>query len=328
MALRLIELIVPSDREREVSEIARQHEIVSVWMSKISKERTSVRILLTVEDSESLLDKLESTFGDMDDFRIIVLSVEASVPRPEERQPKDGKTSRFQRVSREELYSSISDMTRLNSTYIVTMVLSVVVATVGILLDNIIVILAAIVLTPLLGPNLALSLGTTLADGKLSVTSLKALAIGIIIALAISIAIGYFVEVNTLVEQISTRLNLSFSDIILALASGSAGAILVTRRASATLVGVAMAAALLPPLVTFGLLVGSGNAAISTNTLLTFTINVICINLAGVLTFVAQDIRPLSWWEESKAKRSTIIAVSIWIVLLLVLIALVILAQE
>ena len=47
--------------------------------------------------------------------------------------------------------------------------------------------------------------------------------------------------------------------------------------------------------------------------------NVICVNLAGVLTFYLQGIRPRAWWEADRAKRGMRIAVILWTVALIVL---------
>ena len=64
---------------------------------------------------------------------------------------------------------------------------------------------------------------------------------------------------------------------------------------SATLIGVMMAVALLPPLVTFGLLLGGGHPALAMGALSLFLMNLICVNLAGVTTFLVQGIHPATW---------------------------------
>jgi uncharacterized membrane protein len=53
-----------------------------------------------------------------------------------------------------------------------------------------------------------------------------------------------------------------------------------------------VAVALLPPLVTLRLLLGSGNWRLAEGAALLFLINITCINLAGVVTFLAQGVRP------------------------------------
>jgi hypothetical protein len=54
--------------------------------------------------------------------------------------------------------------------------------------------------------------------------------------------------------------------------------------------------------------------------------NVICVNLAGVVTFVVQGVRPRAWWEVARAKKATRVALVTWAVLLVVLIGLIVLA--
>jgi len=48
--------------------------------------------------------------------------------------------------------------------------------------------------------------------------------------------------------------------------------------------------------------------------------NLVGVNLAGVATFVAQGIRPASWWEADRARRATLIALGVWLALLVVLV--------
>ena len=83
-----------------------------------------------------------------------------------------------------------------------------------------------------------------------------------------------------------------------------------------TLIGVMVAVALLPPLVTFGLLLGGGHPDLAMGALSLFLVNLICVNLAGVATFLAQGIHPTSWWEKDRAVKATRVAATLWIFLL------------
>jgi uncharacterized membrane protein len=77
-----------------------------------------------------------------------------------------------------------------------------------------------------------------------------------------------------------------------------------------------VAVALLPPLMVFGLLVGSGQVQTSLNALLLLMTNVVCVNISGVAMFLYQGVRPNSWWEAKRAKKQTRIAVAVWMILL------------
>lgn len=89
-----------------------------------------------------------------------------------------------------------------------------------------------------------------------------------------------------------------------------------------------VAVALLPPLVAFGLLLGGGHAALAMGALSLFLMNLICVNLAGVTTFLVQGIRPATWWEKDRAVKSTRIAIVLWAVLLAGLVGMIVLWQK
>jgi hypothetical protein len=54
---------------------------------------------------------------------------------------------------------------------------------------------------------------------------------------------------------------------------------------------------------------------------------VICVNLAGVVTFIVQGIQPTTWWEATKARRATRLAVLLWVILLAILVAVIVLSR-
>ncbi|MCB9898641.1 MAG: DUF389 domain-containing protein, partial [Planctomycetes bacterium] len=112
------------------------------------------------------------------------------------------------------------------------------------------------------------------------------------------------------------------SDIALALAAGAAGSLAFTSGVSGVVVGVMVAVALLPPLVVAGLLAGSGHWTLAARALVLLLTNVTCVNLAAVATFILRKVRPRTWWEGERAKKATRIAVTTWIVMLGVLLAL------
>ena len=95
---------------------------------------------------------------------------------------------------------------------------------------------------------------------------------------------------------------MGYGDIVLALASGAAGALSFTSGVPGSLIGVMVAVALLPPLMVFGLLVGDGQFQMSLSAFLLLMTNVVCVNISGVAMFLAQGVRPNSWWEEKKQK--------------------------
>ena len=83
MALRLIEVYIPSDSEQTLREMLGDKKILGIWRNGISEGTTHLSIMAWSEDAGEILDILEKRFSPFEQFRIIVLPVEAIVPRPE-----------------------------------------------------------------------------------------------------------------------------------------------------------------------------------------------------------------------------------------------------
>lgn len=207
-------------------------------------------------------------------------------------------------------------------------VLSAIVAAVGLIRNDLAVIIGAMVIAPLLTPNVALALSTTLGDTDLLRNSLKTGFVGFSTAIILSVIIGLIFKIDPAVPAIASRTTIGISDVVLALASGSAGTLAFTSGASGTLIGVMVAVALMPPLVTFGMLLGSGHIILAVKALLLVITNIICVNLAGVGTFLIQGVRPKTWWETEKAKKSARIAALCWGILLIILTAIILLDKN
>jgi uncharacterized hydrophobic protein (TIGR00341 family) len=331
MALRLLEIVVPEEATGEVLTIVEQAKVTNFWLTCSCENRSILKMILTAEKTESMLDTFEKKYGHLEDFHMILLPLEASYPSTKEieekaaesKEEEEGKKKREPlRVSRQELYHDVFDSSKLTNTYMIMIVLSAVVAAIGLVKDNVAVIIGAMVIAPLLGPNVALSFATTIGDAELGRSALKTNITGILIAFAVSLILGFFLVIDSSTGEIASRTVVSYGDMALALASGVAAALSITTGAPAVLIGVMVAVALMPPLATFGLLLGSGNVNLASGALELVAVNMICINLAGVVTFLVQGVRPLNWWEASKAKKATRYAIIIWVSLLIILSAL------
>ncbi|MGM0506625.1 MAG: TIGR00341 family protein [Bacteroidota bacterium] len=259
--------------------------------------------------------------------------MEATLPRIEEPEPPPEEENESEpehlepweaplqgaRVSREELYSEITDGIDLNRVYMSMVALSAVVASLGVIRDNTAVVIGAMVIAPLLAPNIGLALATTLGNIELGIKSLKSNISGLMLSLAISVILGFFMNIDAEVYQIASRTEVALSDIALALASGAAGVLAYTVGMSAAVIGVMVAVALLPPLVTAGLLLGDMQLELAFYAFLLLMTNVICVNLAAVGTFILQGVRPRTWYESETAKKANRYALTLWIGLVLVL---------
>lgn len=333
MALRILEVRVPAGSAGEVTrEMIEEYAALDVWEETSGSTPDSgplsrFRVLVDAADTEPILDELERRFGDEEEFRVLILPVEAALPRRQEEEEEAEGTgdeeagrSGLRRVSREELYADLSDATELGPTYLVMIGLSAVVCAFGLITDETAVVIGAMVIAPLLGPLTALSLATTLADGELGRRSLRAGGSGLVVAFGLSVLIGLLVPAEPSLPQIVTRTSAGLEDVGLALAAGSAGTLAFTAGTAEAIVGVMVAVALVPPLAAAGLLLGSGYPAAAGGAALLTLVNVICVNLAGVVTFLLQGVQPNSWWEAKRARHATRWALVLWGALLAILV--------
>lgn len=166
-------------------------------------------------------------------------------------------------------------------------ILSIITATFGLLLNNVAVIIGSMLIAPMLYPFLSLSLGITIADGKLIsrsfYTIVKAWVFGV--ASAVTIAVLFSPQMSGVNSEILLRTEATLPYIIIALTAGFAGSFaLVKPQLNETLPGIAISVALIPPIAVTGIGVSFLNPEIITGSILLFLINAAGIVLSGMTT--------------------------------------------
>ncbi len=326
MNLRLVKIFLPLEDKTRADEILRKASIKEFWHDRISDKKILIRALVAAEKSEKFLDDMEEEFSGTENFRTVILPVEASIPRmkdkEEESDDKVEKEINTGRISREELYSKISTNVKLNRIYIVLIILATVIAAVGLVQGNIPMIVGAMIVAPLLGPSMGLSLGVVLADFEITIKSLKTMIAGILISFIFSLLVGFLFDFNPGANEIAMRTEAGIGDFLVSFSSGVIGALSFTTGTLTTLAGVMVAVSLLPPLVVAGMLFGGGHFIGMSGALLLFLINLICINFAGLVTFLVQKVSPINNWRALQAKFFTGLFIFLWFCFLLLVLGL------
>jgi uncharacterized hydrophobic protein (TIGR00341 family) len=333
MALRLIEIFTPADNP-DMDESLDTSNVIDMWLERIDGGGKIIRILCEVEYSEDIMKQASDLGNSHDNFRVVLLPVEATIPKvkvQDEEEENNGQQGiqdstadkaddkRVHRISTVEMYEDIKEMVDLSWIYVTLTAMSTIVAATGMLRDNPAIVIGAMVIAPLLGPNVGLSLSTTLGDQYLLRRSLKALTAGFSLAFGLSILMGLILPVDVEVHELSSRTVVSYADIALGIAAGIAGVLSFTRGISAAVIGVMVAVALLPPLVATGLLLGSGNMESALGAAILTMTYVICFNLAGIITLLVQGVTPKSWQEKKEEVRFSPYAIIFWVIMLLVM---------
>jgi uncharacterized hydrophobic protein (TIGR00341 family) len=315
MALRLVDLYRPDD-ETALDLPDDTYDVLGHWTYAIDEGQRVDRVLLEVEETEAFLDWVDGAVPT--EYRVVLQSVEATLPQPEPDEEASEPESEGEeevsvgRIGRAELYAYARDATEVSGPFVALVALSTVVAAGGLLRDQTAVVIGAMMIAPLIGPNLALALGTTLGDLSLLGQALRANALGAGLGLAGALGLGWMLPVDPATGEVAARTVIGLADVALAGAAGAAGVLSVTRDQATGLVGVMVAVALLPPLVAFGLLLGDGHLAAALQAGLLSVTNVVALNLAAVCTFLALGVRPRDWRDLEQARTSVRVALALW----------------
>ena len=321
--MRLIELsFADGDRVQPLLKATLKTEPVDHRLSEPDDHgRRLLRLVFKDGDGQKAIDAIQAIMEDEGDWRLVVLPIEAMLPKIDESIDAATKTRRTLAL-REELYDDIAKGARLNSDFLLLTALSTLVVVFGLSADNIAAVIGAMVIAPLLGPILAFSFASALGDltmmGKAARTSLAGLALG----LGLSFAIGLIYEPNLASVELMSRTVVGLDAPALALAAGAAAALSIATGLPATLVGVMVAVALLPPAATAGMLAGAGEWTLAGRAALLLAINLVAVNLAALLVYFFKGVRPRTWLERRSAKRSVYVNGAVWLTLIIALSAL------
>ncbi len=317
--MKIIEVVVDERYVDRIKNIVEKNDIPDFWIvSSGSEKRKVVRILVKPEQRQKILDALQGILSISASTRVVVIPVEATLPREEEPEKETKKVSAAE-ITREELYDSIGKNARLNRTYLLLIFLSTVVVAIGLLKDNVAVVIGAMVIAPLLGPNLAMALGTALGDTDLMWKAFKTGIAGMSLALVLSVLIGVFWPLNVESRELLARTHVGLDSAALAMASGAAAVLSLTSGIPSILVGVMVAVALLPPAATLGLMLGAGQIDLAYGAAFLLAVNIVAVNLSAKLGFLIQGIKPRTWLEKKKAKQSMMSYIIMWVLTLIVL---------
>jgi uncharacterized hydrophobic protein (TIGR00271 family) len=192
-----------------------------------------------------------------------------------------------------EVYKAIRDGAGPDVDFFIMIALSAAIATIGLLQNSAAVIIGAMLVAPLMAAIFGLSLGVVRGDLRLMRRAASATLRGVFLAILVSAVLAFVIPTESSGSEIMNRTQPSLLDLGVALASGAAGAYALSRReVSASLPGVAIAAALVPPLAVIGIGLASRRGPVAGGASLLFLTNLVSIVAAGGLVFLWLGFRP------------------------------------
>ncbi|SNS70315.1 uncharacterized hydrophobic domain-containing protein [Sphingomonas laterariae] len=167
--------------------------------------------------------------------------------------------------------------------YLFMILMSAGIALLGLLLSSPAVVIGAMLISPLMGPIIGVGFALALFDFDELKRSATALALGAVIAVLFTALIVAVSPIQTVTSEIAARTRPNLFDLLVALFSALAGSYAMIRGKSGTIVGVAIATALMPPLAVVGFGLATWNSAVFGGALLLFITNLITIALSATL---------------------------------------------
>ncbi|MEF8856977.1 MAG: TIGR00341 family protein, partial [Haloplanus sp.] len=186
----------------------------------------------------------------------------------------------------------------------------------GLLLDSAAVVVGSMVIAPLIGPAMATSTGSVVDDRELLLRGVKLQVAGGV--LAVVAAAGFAAVLRTAhvvplepaevfaIDEVRERLIPDVLSLFIALGAGVAGALSLSTGVSTALVGVMIAAALVPPTAVVGIGLAWGSPRTVSGAFVLVLVNFLSINFAALAVLWLTGYRPQNWFRREEARTATL----------------------
>ena len=184
-------------------------------------------------------------------------------------------------VDQAEVIASRREECLLSARYLLMISMSAGIAILGLLLSSPAVVIGAMLLSPLMGPIMGLGFAIAIGDFHWMRLSARSLMVGTVISIAFCALVVLLSPLQTVTSEIAARTRPNLFDLGVALFSAVAGAYAMIRGREGTIVGVAIATALMPPLAVVGFGLATLNWTVFSGALLLYVTNLMTIALTA-----------------------------------------------
>ncbi len=305
--MKRIEVTVPTENKDEVQEVITGFDEPAVSeMEKDDRKFVKFEVALDSENIDALTEQVKAlTELETGELTIDVLEETAFIEKGVRR--RGGSSA----LSVQEMYAKAFGFSEFNKSTWALIALATSIAVFGAATENVIVVIGAMVIAPMLGPFMSASFGLVIGDKRIIEQSVFFGTMSILFAVAVSFLISLLVPVepNPLIRLIA---NPGFTTVPLSVAVGAAAALTFATEAREALAGVAVAIALVPPAAIAGIAISISNPYLLFDVSLVIVSNVMSLILAGSVTFKLLGIEPSTYYRkkvsESSLKRALIIS--------------------
>ncbi|MFL9840042.1 DUF389 domain-containing protein [Sphingomonas sp. ST-64] len=186
-------------------------------------------------------------------------------------------------VDHVEVVEKVRDEAGFTGRYAFMTLMSAGIAVLGLLLSSPAVVIGAMLISPLMGPIIGLGFGLATFDWDEIRSACVSLALGVVIAVLFTALIVLVSPIQNVTPEIAARTRPNLFDLLVAFFSALAGAYAMIRGRAGTVVGVAIATALMPPIAVVGFGLATWNWTVFAGSLLLFGTNLITIAVAAAI---------------------------------------------
>ena len=186
-------------------------------------------------------------------------------------------------VDHDGVLRQIAEESGWSGRYAFLILVSAAISLLGLLMPSVAVLIGAMLLSPLMMPIIGLGFGIATLDFREMRRAFVALAAGFVLALLLSVVLVSISPVQTVTSEVAARTQPTLFDLLVALLSAIAGSYALIRGRGGTVVGVAIAIALMPPIVVVGFGIATWNWTVFWGALLLFLTNAVTIALTAAL---------------------------------------------
>ncbi len=195
-------------------------------------------------------------------------------------------------------------------------VLSSIIAVLGLITNSAAVIIGAMLVAPLMSPILVMAHSIVLGDIPVLAKATESTIKGVLAAVVIAAVVSMVLPSTPITAEIIARTRPNILDLMVALASGAAAAYTISRKhLAAALPGVAIAAALVPPLTVVGYGLGYSLYSVAGGAMLLFVTNLSAIIFSSAIIFLLLGFRPTRADRGMYMQRYILVAVVMLLIL-------------
>jgi len=323
--VKRIQITILPDAYKKVEEALEANSLSYTWFPvSISGERGRVYSALVPDEQ---IDGVIDTVSKSIDLRlkgntISVDDVEAVVSTHIERLREKTPENTAPTNPLERLVESTERYTRVNFNFVTIIGFTTIISLIGLYTENVAILIGAMLLSPMLGPINAFAVNACL--GKLNklvgseISTWTLIGTVILISTLITKALSFFYAPAVTGMILSTG-RVTLIDVILALILGLAGGLSLFTAMPETLIGVAVAVALVPPATVSGIALANLDLTLAAEAFTKTLVNILGLQLGGILMLTLKGVTPRRYYDKARAKTHRLYAVTVLGVMLLLI---------